>query len=420
MTSAIRVYAETVVQMLRDHGHEALFAGGCVRDLLLHREPADYDVATSAAPEAVMALFRRTIPVGASFGVVRVLGPKGVGEVEVATFRSDGAYLDGRRPESVTFGNARDDAQRRDFTINGMFLDPASGAVIDYVGGRDDLASGRIRAIGDPRARFAEDKLRLLRAVRFASRLGFAIEPETWAAIVAMAPQVTQVSVERITQEWRKVIVDPRRSWGVTSLRAAGLLAPIFPEVAAVADAASPSVVAPGSTVWDEVMRTLDALPTGPSFALAMASLLRPVGSPDAIQGIARRLKFSNEDRERIASLIAHELPSDDAPRSALKRFLALPEIDEVLTLRSAVAIAREGHDRRVRALRAYLRDEPDGPINPAPLATGRDLIAAGLRPGPNFARVLETIRDAQLDGAITTVGEAVAMALQIGGDRIE
>ena len=417
MSAAGLDHALSIIKTLRDAGHEALLAGGCVRDMLMNHEPSDYDVATDATPEVVMSLFRRTIPVGVSFGVVRVLGPKGIGEVEVATFRSDGEYRDGRRPESVTFGNARDDAMRRDFTINGMFYDPIAKEVIDYVGGRDDLSRRVIRAIGNPRERFAEDKLRLLRAIRFASRLEFAIEPETWDAIVEMAPEVTQVSVERITQEWRRMIVDRRRAIAMTLARDAGLIAAILPELEAVADRPVSTFEGDGTT-WSvtlDILRWLpDWSPDGPSFPLAMAALMHRIEPFEAVDEVARRLKLSTEERGRIVWLVLR-IESlwevSRGTRARLKRLLGEPGIEDLLALGTAVGQVIRRDIRQVDFLRYYLRDQPDGPINPPPLISGRDLIEAGLKPGPEFSAILDRVRDAQLEGTIATKDEAIALA---------
>ncbi len=340
-----------------------------------------------------------------SFGVVRVLGPKVAGEVEVATFRSDGAYLDGRRPESVTFGTAEADARRRDFTINGMFLDPIQDEVIDYVGGRADLDRRVIRAIGDPRDRFAEDKLRLLRAVRFAARLGFALDAGTDAAIRAMSAQVRHVAVERIAQELRKMLVDPNRLAAMSMAMDAGLIAEILPDLAEMP-----------SERWERTLRILDQLPRDPSFPLATAALLSGLGDDEgsrrrAAEAIALELKLSNAERERIAWLVGTRDALERAEgmtKARLKRLMATAGIDELLALDRAVALSTSGDDSRVEACERYLRDQPDGPIDPPPLLTGRDLIRHGYRPGPGFASLLEKVRDAQLEGAVRDADEAL------------
>lgn len=415
MSEAGREHALTIVNALRNAGYQALFAGGCVRDMLLGHEPSDYDVATDATPEGVMGLFKRTLPVGASFGVVRVLGPRGIGEVEVATFRSDGEYKDGRRPESVTYGNSRDDAIRRDFTINGMFFDPITGEVIDYVGGRDDLSRGVIRAIGDPFARFGEDKLRLLRAIRFASRFDFAIDPATWDAILAMAPDVMQVSVERIAQEWRKMVVDRHRVIAMDYARRAGLIRAIFPEIEAIAEDSICSQKWGPGTNWQLTLDVLRELPLDPSFSLALAGLLVRLDSPNIADCVSRRLKLSTAEREDIVWLLAHSDPAiwlEFDSLAARKRILSEPGIGELLNFHRAISLATLSDDRVVQRVEEYLREEPEGPINPPPLISGRDLIQAGLKPGPAFAMMLDQVRDAQLNGEITSKDDAITFAL--------
>ena len=299
-----RQFATEVVGKLQGAGFRALWAGGCVRDLMLGLTPADYDVATDATPEQVIALFgRRTVPVGVSFGVVRVLGPHGSGiEVEVATFRSDGAYVDGRRPESVTFSSPELDAARRDFTINGMFLDPFTDEVIDYVGGRDDLRDRILRAIGDPAARFREDKLRLLRAVRFAARFGMAIEPGTRSALRAMAGQVVQVAAERIAQELRRMLVDERRATAMQLALDEGLAAAILPPVAAMKGVAHGQPVQPDGDLWDHTLLVLRLLPAGTSFPLAFAALLHDVGKPVTLTIEGGRPASPTTSRQAVGS----------------------------------------------------------------------------------------------------------------------
>jgi poly(A) polymerase len=396
-----RDFAVSVVAGLREAGHKAYFAGGCVRDLLLGLEPTDFDVATSARPEEVMRLFRRTLAVGASFGVVKVLGPRGAGEVEVATFRSDGVYLDGRRPLSVTFSTAELDASRRDFTINGMFLDPTDGRVIDFVGGRDDLARKLLRAIGDSSARFAEDKLRLLRAVRFAARFGLEIEPATRAAISSMAAEVTTVSAERIAQELRKMLVHPSRTLAMRLALETGLVAAVLPPVAAL-----------DRDSWERTMRVLDVLPEGVSFPLSFAALLIEVGR-EGVLSTSDRLKLANAERDRAVWLVEHRRSLAE-PRtlreSKLKRLLASDGIDELLALHRAYAQASGLDSSHVAFCEDYIRTEPAGPIDPPPLLNGHDLMEHGLRPGPRFARLLEEVRDAQLDRTIATKEEALAL----------
>ena len=411
-------FATQVVARLRETGFEAYWAGGCVRDLLLGIEPSDFDIATDARPEQVIKLFRRTCAVGASFGVVRVLGSASTGDVEVATFRSDGVYLDGRRPETVTYSTAEFDASRRDFTINGMFYDPIEQRVIDHVGGRADLESGLLRAIGDPSARFAEDKLRLLRAVRFASRFGLAIEPETRRALGAMASKVTTVSVERIAQELRRMLIDPSRVGAMTLADETGLLAAVLPEL----------MLIKGRNVWDRTIRVLANLPDSPSFPLALAALLHEVRMPtdgerreragrDVAWRVATRLKLANAERDRTAWLVEHHHALEgaaDQPESKLKRLLATDGIVELLALHRAIALASTGDVSHVDYSERYLRDQPAGPINPPPLLTGHDLARHGLRPSPRFAMLLDKVRDAQLNRLIDSKAEAIELVDRI------
>lgn len=427
-----RAFAVEVCRRLRAEGFQSLWAGGCVRDLILGLEPSDFDVATDARPEQVMGLFRRTCAVGASFGVVRVLGASPAVDVEVATFRSDGAYVDGRRPESVVFSTAELDASRRDFTINGMFFDPLAGEVIDYVGGRADLEARLLRAIGDPHARFAEDKLRLLRAVRFAARFGMAIDPATAAALHAMAGEVTVVAAERIAQELRRMLVHPSRAGAMRLAMGFGLIEAVLPRVARMRGLAQDKPAMPGADLWEHTLRVLELLPPDPSFPLAFAALLHDVGKP-ATKGlqngrvtfhqhelagraiadqVARDLRLANAERERIAWLVEHHQALGEATNlreSTLKRILAMPGIEELLALHRADALASTGDTSQVEFCEFYLREQPAGPVNPPPLLTGRDLVRHGLKPGPRFATLLDQAREAQLERRIQSKADALA-----------
>jgi poly(A) polymerase len=374
-----------------------------VRDLILGQLPSDYDVATDARPEQVMeALPFHTIPVGISFGVIRVNHPRRRGvEVEVATFRNDGTYVDGRRPESVSFTTAREDAARRDFTINGMFLDPLTGELIDYVGGRADLDDRLLRAIGDPVERFREDKLRLLRAVRFASRFDLTIEPGTFDAIRLMAAEVSTVSPERIAQELRRMLAHPSRASAMRLARETGLIAAILPELT-IGETR-------GGNEWDHDMKVLEVLPDRSDFTLAFAVLLLGAG-PGVAGEVASRLRLSNADRDRIVWLVGSRGSLHGAetfPPSRLKTILAHPGIGELLALQRADAIASGVDPSEIAFCERYLAEQPDGPINPPPLVTGDDLVRHGLTPGRHFARILDDIRKAQLDGLIHTKDEA-------------
>ncbi|WP_166824553.1 CCA tRNA nucleotidyltransferase [Thalassoroseus pseudoceratinae] len=409
-----RDYAKTLVLKLREAGFEALWAGGCVRDFLLGRTPKDYDIATNATPDQVRDLFgrKRTLAVGASFGVIVVLAPKGVEQVEVATFRSEGGYHDGRRPTQVVFTSAEEDAKRRDFTINGMFYDPIEEAVRDYVGGEADLNAGVIRAIGDPHARMTEDKLRTLRAIRFAATLEFQLESTTQNAVCEMATQLTVVSAERIAQELRRMLVDPHRRRAVELLAETNLLTVIFPEFG--------PLMHEEPHRWDETLRTLDELDR-PSFALAAAALWH--GLPDGgsrgkvAHRLGKRLRLSNDDIQQITWLLEHHRSLDNAdqlPAHQLKRILAATGIDDLLALIQAERTAREVELSPVEFCQNYLATHSAAEINPPPLVGGHDLIQMGLRPGKEFKSLLDAIRDAQLDGIVQNTDEALAMVKQL------
>lgn len=428
---AKRSFAVDVVRTLRTAGFQALWAGGCVRDLLLGHLPSDYDVATDALPAQVMKLFKRTVAVGESFGVVRVVGPKDAGDVEVATFRTDDEYVDGRHPVSVTFGTPEVDASRRDFTINGMFFDPIADRVIDFVGGQADLKRGVVRAIGDPHARFAEDKLRLLRAVRFTARFGFTLDPATREALVAMADQIRVVSVERIAQELRRMLVDPSRARALDLAYDVGLVAAILPPLVPMKGLFQGKPVQPQGDLWEHTLLVLEKLPAEPSFPLAFAALLHDVGKPGTkalVEGrptfhnheqvgsriadrLCRELKLANAERERVVWLVEFHQYLGEAMKlreSKLKRMLALPGIEELLALHRADALASTGDTSQVDYCERYLREQPAGPIDPPPLLTGHDLVRHGLAPGPEFATILEKVRELQLERAINSKREAL------------
>jgi tRNA nucleotidyltransferase/poly(A) polymerase len=416
-----RAFALEIVKKLRDVGFEALWAGGCVRDELLGLVPKDYDVATNATPDQIRELFgrRRTLPIGAAFGVVTVLGPRTAGQIEVATFRSDAAYSDGRHPDSVTFTTAEHDAQRRDFTINGLFFDPVMEKVVDYVGGQDDLARRVIRSIGDPRLRFGEDKLRMLRAVRFAATFQFEIEPETVRAIQQMAGEVTTVSAERIGMEIRRILVDSNRAVGVRLLRETNLLAHVLPEVADLS-----------AHNFDETLRVLGAL-NAPTLPLALAAVLSTEyrmrrtddvatctlpGRPLVTHTVGRRLRYTNKEVERATWLLI-SLPkmarAAELPWPTLQRILIHDGAEELLALHEAIAGPDDPALMFCRERMAW----PPERLNPPPLVAGSDLIGHGLSPGPEFSALLEQIRDAQLNGQIATREEALALADRLRGE---
>jgi tRNA nucleotidyltransferase/poly(A) polymerase len=398
-----RDFAREVVQKLRAAGFEALWAGGCVRDELLGHAPKDYDVATSAKPDEIRAIFghNRTLAIGVSFGVITVLGRRQQGQIEVATFRTDAEYSDGRHPDSVHFTTAEHDAERRDFTINGLFFDPVAEEVVDYVGGRDDLERKLIRAIGDPRLRLAEDKLRMLRAVRFAATFDFTIEPATLAAIRAMAPEVTTVSAERIGVELRRMLTGRNRGVAFDLLRETNLLAVVLPEVAAL-DASS----------LQETRRVLAAL-AEPALALALAALLHKSPDEHAAGAVGRRLRYTNREIERATWLLSHLPIIRDAPQifwPRLQRVLVHEGAAELVALHEAIA---GPNDPALSFVRERLAWSPEQ-LNPLPLIDGSDLIGHGLAPSPDFTRILEAVRDAQLRGEIETQLGAMTLVQRI------
>jgi poly(A) polymerase len=431
MTTANRgALAASIVRRLRDAGHVAYLAGGCVRDRLLGRVPEDYDVATSAPPEVVRALFTRTVPVGMQFGVVLVLLDDA--QFEVATFRADDAYVDGRRPSGVHFGTAEQDAQRRDFTVNAMYWDPLADEVLDFVGGREDLRAGVIRAIGDAGARIAEDRLRMLRAVRLAARFGFTIEPATHAAIVAAAPTVIDMAAERIGDEIVKILTEGRARRGFELLTDTGLLAVVLPEVAAMRGVAQPPDHHPDGDVWVHTLLLLEQLPARGSETLALAALLHDVAKPRCAQvrdgritfwqhdvlgaemavAICQRLRRSRETWERVAYLVRHHLRLAQAPGmrlSTLKRLLGEDGFDELLALVRIDALASNRNLGPVEFCERK-REELRQTVRPPRLLGGDDLIALGYPRGPLIGHILHALEDAQLEGDVTTRDEAVAL----------
>lgn len=380
---------------MRAGGWETYLVGGIVRDLLLGREPADLDIVTAARPEAVAALFDRTIPVGAEFGVVAVVLDGH--PYQVATFRREGPYLDGRRPTSVEFADAAADVTRRDFTINALLYDPMGDAVIDHVGGRADLERRRIRTVGDPAARFAEDRLRLLRAVRLAAELAFDIEPATLAAITALAPTVAGVSAERVRDELLRLLVAPGRADGVRHLEHTGLLTAILPEVAALGE----ELVSIG--------RALQALKR-PTAALAAATFLHRLDAASTVPDICRRLRLSAADTRSIATLVADHRRLRDLPemeRSGVRRLLRRDDAAELIELHRVDCVAR-GRDLSTYYLAAEMVAAGAGTAaKPPRLLGGDDLIALGYRPGPHFAEMLDAVDEARAHGYITSPDEA-------------
>jgi putative nucleotidyltransferase with HDIG domain len=442
--SSTQIAAEEIVGRLRAVGHDAYFAGGCVRDLLLGREPQDFDVATSARPDVVLAMFPRTFAVGAHFGVILVADSIDGEEIvtEVATFRSDGAYADGRRPESVRFSeSAEEDVVRRDFTINGMLFDPQRlnesgdlpGAVLDFVGGRADLAARLVRAIGDAALRFEEDKLRMLRAVRFAARFDFEIETATEAAIRRFAPQISQVSNERVRDELTRMLTEGRARRAFELLDRTGLLKEVLPEIDRLHGVEQPPEFHPEGDVWIHTLMLLEQLPPGASPTLAWGALLHDVGKPATFQrgpgrirfnghvevgvriaeSICRRLRFSNEESVQIALLVENHMRFGDVEKmkaSTLKRFFRLPHFPEHLALHRMDCMASMGRLELYDFAKTRYEATPVEEIRPVLLVTGRDLIEAGYKPGPQFKELLALAEDAQLEGRIGTSEEGLAL----------
>ena len=441
--STAQIAAEAIVGKLRGEGYDAYFAGGCVRDLLLGRVPKDFDVATSARPNVVLDLFPRTFAVGAHFGVVLVADEIDGEEIvtEVATFRSDGAYSDGRRPDEVRFSDsAEEDVVRRDFTINGMLLDSQTldetgdfaQATLDFVGGRADLAAGVVRAIGDAGTRFAEDKLRMLRAVRFAARFEFVIEAVTEAAIRKHAEGIAQVSCERIRDELTRMLTEGHARRAFELLDQTGLLKQVLPEIDRLHGVEQPPQYHPEGDVWIHTLLLLEKLPEGVSPTLAWGALLHDVGKPATFERapdrirfnghvevgvriaaeICRRLRFSNEETAQILSLVENHMRFGDVERmkeSTLKRFFRLPRFPEHLELHRIDCLS--SHEDLTLYDYAKRRYEavPEEEVRPKLLVTGEDLIAAGYHPGPRFKEILAAAEDAQLEGHIMSKDEGLA-----------
>ena len=438
-SQSARGAALSVLERIRAAGHSAYFVGGCVRDLLLGIAPQDYDVATSARPDHVMSLFPETLAVGAQFGVILVLvRPDGTREaapiqVEVATYRSDVGYSDGRHPDAVRYSDtAEEDVQRRDFTINGLLLDPVSNEVLDYVGGRSDLEHKLIRTIGDPFTRFREDKLRMMRAVRFAARLGYEIEPRTMGAIRELAHEVHQVSRERIRDELDKMLTEGRARRCFELLDSSGLLMEVLPEVSAMKGVAQPPQYHPEGDVWTHTLLLLEGLERGCSKSLAWGVLLHDVAkpptfrvAPDRIrfdghaevgtrmaEEICQRLRFSNQTTEQVAALVANHMRFGDAKKmkeSTLKRFLRLPHFEEHLELHRLDCTGSHRDLSIYEFVREKLKSTPEEEMRPAPLISGEDLIQHGWKPGPQFRTMLQAVEDAQLEGTLHTREEAMS-----------
>src|ERR1700689_1849207 len=432
-----RAFAEYICRTLRSKGYQAYFVPGCVRDILLHREPADYDVATDATPERVEQIFPNSLTVGSKFGVVGAgQEPKPSDQpesasatVEVATFRSDVGYSDGRHPDKVVYSSTpQEDVQRRDFTINGLLLDPETNEVLDYVGGRDDLRAGIIRAIGRPEERFREDKLRMLRAVRFAARFGYTIEPETMRAIQKLAPEIGQVSAERLRDELTKLLTEGSARRGFELLDETHLLPHLLPQIAQMKGVQQPPQFHPEGDVWIHTLLMLEGLPPRTSPTLAWGVLLHDVGKPPTFSPpsgpnggirfdrhvevgtamaleICRALRFSNDHTEQIEVLVANHLRFKDVFQmrpATLKRFVRLPRFEEHLELHRLDCLSSHRNLEAYEFVRRFLAETPPEQVRPQRLVTGEDLKEMGYQPGPLYKEILQAVEDAQLDGALS------------------
>ena len=436
-----RAAALTLARRLIAAGHEALFAGGCVRDKLLGREPKDYDIATSARPAEVMKLFPGSNEVGAHFGVV-IAKHRGH-HIEIATFRTDGSYRDHRRPDSVTFATAEEDAQRRDFTINGLFEHPETGEVIDFVGGLADLRAGILRAIGDPAARFGEDALRLLRAVRFSTSLGMAVETHTRAALADCADWLARISPERVRDEFSKILTAPRRAEGVQLLVDAGLMRHIVPEVLAMIGCEQPPEWHPEGDVYTHTRIMLGMLAPDAPLELCLAVLLHDIAKPptqtfdEAVgrirfnghdaQGavmaetILRRLRYSNDLIAAVVPMVARHMQFmavQQMRKAKVKRFMAAPTFPLEMELHRVDCASSNGFTDNYDFLQAKAAEFASEPLIPPPLVSGRDLIQLGLAPGPGFKDLLEAIQSEQLEGRLSEREAALAYLQQLLPDK--
>ena len=435
-----RTLAERVCRTLRDAGHQAYFVGGCVRDILLEREPADYDVATDATPERVQQLFPRSLAVGAQFGVIVVLEDSTSGDplqVEVATLRSDIGYSDGRHPDRVVYAKTpQEDVKRRDFTINALLLDPETNEILDFVGGRDDLRAGIIRAIGDAEARFREDKLRMIRAVRFAARFRYQIEKSTFAAIVKLASEIHQVSAERIRDEMTKLLTEGHARRGFELLDETRLLPELLPEIERMKGVEQPPQFHPEGDVWIHTLLMIEDLEPGCSPTLAWGVLLHDVGKPPTFkpasgpgtrirfdehaevgtrmaEEICRRLRFSNEDTAQIVGLVANHMRFKDVPQmkpATLKRFVRLDHFEEHMELHRLDCLSSHRNLDNYDFMRRFLAETPPEQVRPPRLLSGDDLVRLGYRPGPAFKAILEAVEEAQLNGMLNTHEEALQL----------
>lgn len=429
--------ANAICDTLRGNGYQALLVGGCVRDLLLGLEPADYDVTTNARPEQVVGLFPESIAVGAQFGVILI--PRDGLKVEVATFRSDVGYSDGRHPDRVVYSKtAQEDVQRRDFTINALLMRHDTGEVLDFVGGQADLEAKVIRAIGEPDRRFAEDKLRMMRAVRFAARFGFETEAATFLAIRRRVGEIGQVSPERLREELTKLLTEGAARRAFELLDETWLLQQVLPEIGAMKGVQQPPQYHPEGDVWIHTLMMLEGLPGGTAPTLAWGVLLHDVGKPPTFQSavetgdrirfnnhvevgvrmaeaICRRLRFSSEDTEQILALVENHMKFgavEEMRTSTLKKFVRLPHFEEHLALHRLDCLSSHRHLDSYEFVRRFLEVTPPEQVRPERLLTGDDLQAMGFRPGPLFAQILRALEDGQLEGQISTREEAEAYVL--------
>jgi len=417
-----------IVKVLQEHGYEALYAGGCVRDMVLGLESHDIDVATNASPDAVEMLFEKTLPVGKAFGVIVVI--IGDTQTEVATFRSDGQYSDGRRPDSVVFSSKEEDAKRRDLTINGMFYDPIKKEILDYVGGQEDLKKRVIKLIGDPEARIAEDKLRMLRVIRFATRLDFTVDPDTLEAVKRHSSEIVQVSAERIADELQKILRAGNYQKSLNLLFDIEIIKHILPEIFLMRKCEQPVDYHPEGDVLVHTIKALENLPADASDELRMGMLLHDVGKPvvqtfedrirfnqhelkgkDIAREILKRLKFSNEFTERVLSLIENHMKFmhvKDMRTSRLKRFIALPHFEEHMALHRADCLSSHGNLDNYEFVREKMETYEPEEIRPVRIITGNDLLQMGFKAGPLFKEILTAVEDRQLEGTVTDREQAL------------
>src|SRR5881296_4059702 len=428
--SSMKEAARKIVERLRERGHIAYFAGGCVRDIIRGETPKDFDIVTDARPEAVQKIFPRTYAVGAHFGVIIVL--ENSFQFEVATFRSDDAYIDGRHPSAVHFSSPEDDARRRDFTINGMFYDPVAEKVIDFVGGCADIDAKLVRAIGDPARRFAEDRLRMLRAVRFATVLDYEIDKQTWDALVANASSINQISAERIRDELVRIFLSPNRVRGWDLLDSSGLMRAILPELEAMKGVLQPEQFHPEGDVFVHTRLMLQLLPDNASIPLVFAVLFHDVAKPvtatvdetgrirfnehdrlgaQMTEAIMRRLRFSSAEIEATVEMVRQHMVFKDAPNmrvAKLKRFMARSTFEDELELHRVDCESSHRMLDNYEFLQRKREEFANEPIIPPPLVRGNDLIALGLKPGPKFGQILEAVETRQLEGTLRTTEEAL------------